>query len=507
VTPPPTPTDAADPGPYAGRVEASRGGLRQLAARGTIVTAVFMIALAALGFLKGFAVAAFLTAAQFGVWGLLVATLGTLGRLKQVGIGDKYVQQDEADQELAFQRAFTLEVLMNGGLLVVAVAALPLYALIADQPQILLPGFLLAATIPAVALRAPIWIFYRQMRFVRQRSLQAIEPVVAFVLTIPLAIAGLGFWSLVIGLFVGRWASALATVKTAPYPLRLRFDKATTRDYFSFSWPLFAQSVAGLLIPQVAVLVGEWKLGVAGAGVIALAGSVVVFADRVDAIVTQSLYPAVCAVRNRLDLLHEAFIKSNRLALMWGFPFGVAVALFAPDLIAYVLGERWRAAVGLLQIWGLVAAVNHIGFNWTAFYRATGNTAPIAVVTAIGFVTLAVSILPLVDRLGLQGFGLALALMASVVLVARGYFLAKLFHGFKLVTHALRAMAPTVPAVAVTLAVRALTGERTLGLAAAELVLYLGVTAAATVLLEGALLREAAGYLRRRARPRATATA
>ena len=505
---PRTPPDAADPGPYAGRIDTSRRGLRQLAARGMMVNALFMIGLHTLGLVKGFTVAAFLTTAQFGVWGILVVTLGTLGRLKQVGIGDKFIQQNEADQEVAFQKAFTLEVFLNAGLLVVICAAIPLYAFITDESQIVLPAYVLAAAIPALALRAPIWIFYRRMKFVRQRSLEAIEPILAFAVTIPLAIAGLGYWSLILGLLVGRWASALATARAAPYPLRLRFNKGTSREYFSFSWPLFVQSVAGLLIPQISVLVGEWKLGLAGAGIIALAGSIVVFTDRVDVIITQALYPAVCAVRDRIELLHEAFVKSNRLTLMWGIPFGVGVALFAPDLIAYVLGERWRPAVGLLQIWALVAAVNHIGFNWGAFYRASGNTRPIALVTALGVITLAACIVPMIEWKGIEGFGLAIGIMAVVLLVGRGYFLAKLFPGFGLVRHALRAMAPTVPAVALTLGLRALVaGERTFGLAVAEIVLYLAVTVVATVLLERALLREAVDYLRARSRPRAPAPA
>lgn len=508
VTSGPTPTDTAGSDPYAGRFDTSGRGLRQLAARGTIVNALFLIGLHTLGLVKGFVVAAFLTAAQFGVWGILVVTLGTLGRLKQVGIADKFVQQNEDDQELAFQKAFTLEVFLNAGVVAVIAAAIPMYAFITDEPKIVLPAYVLAAAIPALALRAPIWIFYRRMKFVRQRSLEAIEPVVAFVLTIPLAVAGFGYWSLIIGLLVGRWASALATAKTAPYPLRLRLHKGTSREYFSFSWPLFAQSIAGLLIPQVAVLVGEWKLGLAGAGAIALAGSIVVFTDRVDAIVTQTLYPAVCAVRHRIELLHEAFVKSNRLALMWGFPFGVGVALFAPDLIEYVLGERWRPALGLLQIWSIVAAVNHIGFNWSAFYRASGNTRPIALVAAIGAVTLVASIVPLVEWKGIEGFGLAIGVMAVVLLVGRGYFLAKLFPGFRLVRHALRAIAPTVPAVGATLAMRGLVpGERTFALAVSELLLYLVVTVAATFVFERALLREAVGYVRRPAQPQAVPTA
>jgi O-antigen/teichoic acid export membrane protein len=486
---------------YAGRVDGPRGALRQLAARGTIVNALFLVSLNTLGLLKGFAVAAFLTAPQYGVWGLLVIAFGTLGKLKQVGIGDKFIQQDEVDQEVAFQKAFTLEVVMNAALLALLLAVIPLYALITGQPQIVAPGLVLAAAVPAVALQSPTWVFYRRMNFVRQRSLEAIEPVVSFVVTIPLAIAGFSYWSLVIGLFVGRWIGGLVAAKAAPYRLRLRLERGTTREYLSFSWPLFASGALTLLIPQISILVGEWKLGLAGAGMIALAGSIVVYTDRVDSIVTQALYPAICAVRDRTALLYESFVKSNRLALMWGVPFGVGITLFAPDLVAFGLGERWRPAIALMQVWGLVAAANHIGFNWHAFYRAKGNTRPTLVVTAIAVVTLAVSIVPLIDWRGVEGFGLAVGLMAASNLVARGYYMARLFPGFKMVGHALRAIAPTVPAVAATLAVRALFGgDRTPGIAVSELVVYLAVTAAATLLFERALLREALGYVR--ARPR-----
>lgn len=490
------PTDAS--GRYSGRLHAP-AGLRRLAARGTIVNAVFLVGLQTLGLLKGFTVAAFLSAAQFGVWGLLVLAVGTLGKLKQVGIGDKFVQQDEADQEVAFQKAFTLEVILNGALLVVMGAAIPLYALITGQSQIIMPGYVLAAAVPAIALQAPTWIFYRRMNFVRQRSLEAVEPVVSFLVTIPLAVAGFGYWSLVLGVFVGRWVGGLVAARAAPYPLRLRIDRRTAREYFSFSWPIFAASALTLMVPQMSILVGEWKLGLAGAGAIALAGSIVVYTDRVNSIVTQALYPAICAVRDRRELLYEAFVKSNRLALIWGFPFGVGITLFAPDLVRFVLGDRWLAAVSLMQIWGLVAAANHIGFNWNAFYRATGRTRPLAVVSVIAVVTLGVSIVPMVEWKGILGFGYAIGLMAGASLIGRAYYLAKLFPGFNLAVHALRAIAPSVPAAAATLALRALVDtERTPLLAAGELVLYLTVTAAATLVLERALLREAVGYLRGR---------
>jgi len=512
VTSPPeiTPSPPVDPEEesYIVRSEPPRGALRARVARGTIITAAFLIGLSTLGLVKGFVVAGFLTAGQYGVWGLLVLAFGTLGKLKQFGFGDKYVQQREQDQELAFQRAFTLSAVSNTAFFLLLLVVIPVYALVTDQWQIVVPAMVLATAVPALSLQAPTWVFYRRMNFVRQRSLAAVEPVMAFLLTIPLAAAGLGYWSLVIGLFCGRWAGGLVAVRVAPYPLRLRFDRGTAREYFSFSWPVFASGALSVLVPQISILVGEWKLGLAGVGMIALAGSIMVYTDRVDSIVTQALYPAVCAVRHRTELLYESFVKSNRLALMWGVPFGVGITLFAPDLVEFVLGTRWRPAVGLMQIWGLVAAANHIGFNWHAFYRAIGYTRPMAVVTGVAVVALGASIVPLIGWKGIEGFGLAVAVMTTANLTARGYYLARLFPGFKLVRHALRAIAPTVPAVAVTLGVRALEGgQRGPELPAAELVLYLAVTAGATLLFERALLREALGYVRSRTRPQAAVPA
>ena len=463
-------------------VGAEAGSLRQRAARGTIVNSAFEVGFATLNFLKLFVVAAFLTRSDYGVWGILVVALGTLTRLKQVGIGDKYVQQSESDQEAAFQKAFTLEALANGVMLAIVLAALPLFALIYGRPEIVAPGLALCTGLLWITLETPAWIFYRRMRFVEQRVLQSADALTGIVVTIALAAAGAGYWSLVAGTIAGGIAGAAASVAVSPYPLRFRFERGTLREYAAFSWPLLVASATSILIPQVTMIVGESKLGLAGAGAIALASSISMYTDRVDAIVTQTLYPAVCAVKDRTELLFESFVKSNRVALMWGFPFGVALALFAPDLVDYVLSDRWRPAVGLMQAFGLIAAFNHIGFNWSAYFRARGDTRPIAALTLIGVATFLAIPIPLLATHGLHG--LALGMPAAT--------------GFQMLTHMGRAIAPTVPAVAATLLLRAVDGHRTAAIAATELVVYVGVTVAATAIFERALVRELIGYLRRR---------
>src|SRR4051794_35458660 len=179
--------------------------LREHAARGTMVNAGFQIGLALLGASRRFLIAIFLTAADYGLWGLIYTAVASILFLKDVGIGDKYIQQDEADQERAFQTAFSLELVWSSifaGLIVVGV---PFFSLIYGRPDIIAPGCVMALVVLAAAFQSPAWIFYRQMRYVRQRTLLAIEPVLGFCVTMALGAAGLGYWSIVIGLVVGTW--------------------------------------------------------------------------------------------------------------------------------------------------------------------------------------------------------------------------------------------------------------------------------------------------------------
>lgn len=469
-----------------------------------MINTAFLVGLSALGLVKGFVLAGFLSTDDYGVWGILAVSFGALLWLKQVGIGDKYIQQDDGDQELAFQRAFTLELLFTTAFCVLLAATLPAFALLYGEQQIVAPGLVAILAVLGGALQTPIWVYYRRMQFVHQRALQAIDPVTAFAVSIALAIAGAGYWALVIGLVAGAWAAAIAAIAFSPFPLRLRFQRGTLKSYFGFSWPLVVSSGGSLVIAQAAVITADAHLGLAAVGVIALATNVTMFADKVDSLVTGALYPAICTVRDRMALLHESFVKSNRLALMCAVPFGAALSLFAADLVHFGIGDRWEPAIVVMQVYGVTAALGHIGFNWDAYFRALGNTRPMAV-ASVG--TMVVSLgagIPLMLTYDLPGFAAAVALQTAVHVAFRAYYLQRLFQGFDFVRHALRATLPVVPAAATILALRALESahDRTLEIALGELAVFALVTAVATWWLERGLLREVAGYVAaRRAAP------
>src|SRR3954449_3776800 len=131
VTPPAAPaglTDMPEALPTEEEARSRRfgftGSLRQRAARGTMINAAFLLALSGLNLLRAFILARFLSPSDYGLWGILVVAMGTMHWLKQVGIGDKYIQQDEPDQEAAFQKLFRLGLLVTVFFVVLIAAAL-----------------------------------------------------------------------------------------------------------------------------------------------------------------------------------------------------------------------------------------------------------------------------------------------------------------------------------------------------------------------------------------------
>lgn len=484
------------------RAEIGGGPLRHRVARGTIVNSVYLVCVSSLTIVQGLLAARLLGAAEYGLWGLLLIIFGTLLNLTAVGFNDKYIQQDHDDQEVAFQVAFTLQALLCTFFAFIALVAVPLSADLYDKPSILLPGLLCALCMPLLAFQTPAWVFYRRMDFARTRLLGSLQPVVTCFVAIPLAAAGLGVWSLVVGNVAGLVAGAVIAVVISPYKLRLRYERSAFREYTNYSWPLLASSIMAVVAFQVPVTIASRTIGAAAIGAITLTFQITGYTRRLDDVVTHALYPAICAVKDRRDLLFESFSKSNRLAVLWGLPVGIGASLFAGELVHVILGKRWDLAIPLIQVLGLTAAIDQIGFNWGAFARARGDTRILAVQSGLLFIAVLGVGVPLLLLDGLPGYAAGIGAGTLVSLGIRFVYLTRLFPALDVVNHVLGAIAPTAVAAGAVLLGRAMLPPggsvvRTL----TEVLAYVAVVVGTTWATQRVLLREAIGYLRRAARP------
>lgn len=468
------------------RLAFPRAELRRRTVRGGVLNALFLGGGEGLALIQGLVVTALLGPVAIGLYGIVTTTAMTVVALRRVGIDEAFVAQSEEGQEEEFQRAFSLELTVGVLFSLGLAAAAPLLALAYKEPRVLWLTLAVAYLPIAFSLQAPQWIFFRRMDFLRLRLLQFAIPAVTFAVTVPLAAITGSVWALVIGPLVGNAVSVAAGLRISPYRLRLRFERAALRRYLGFSWPIFATALAMLVVLQGQVFAFDLDGGLAAAGFITLAATLTRYADRADQIVATTIYPAICAMQDRLDTQRELFLKASRVTMIWTLPFCAGLALFAPDLVEHVLGPEWEPAVLLIQGLAAAAALQQVGYGWFSFYRARGESRPQAVESVAmvaAFLALAV---PGLFAYGVEGF-IAGRIAASLAMLAvRRVYVRRLFPGVGLAPLALRGAVPVALAIGTTLAVR---GALDPG-AIPELAVLGVVTVAATWLLERDLLRE-----------------
>jgi len=475
-----------------------RGELRRRTIRGVVVTGGFLVAIDVIVLVQGLVVTRLLGPAAIGLYGIVSTTVITLIALKRVGIDEAFVAQEEVDQEREFQYAFTLELALALVMTVLICALAPVVAVVYRDGRLTALMLALAYLPLAFALQAPLWVFFRRMDYARQRSLQAIQPVVGFAVTVPLAAAtNLGVWSLVVGQVTGYTLAVAVALRVSPYRLALRFEPAVAARYVNFSAPILVTVIATMLIAQGQVLAFKLHQGLAAAGFITLAVTLTRYIDRADQIVTATIYPAICAIQGRMRALEELFVKSNRATLIWVLPYAGAIVLFAPDLVHFLLGRRWDAAVVLLQGLAVAGAIGQLGFNWFSFYRARGDTGPPAVEALAGagaFLVLAVTGLLLA---GSDGFVAGRIAGVLVALAVRRHYSRRLLPAIRYRSLVGPTLVPLALATGAALTLRAATwgGTRTTLEAALELALFTAVYAIAVLRRERALLDELTGAL------------
>jgi O-antigen/teichoic acid export membrane protein len=475
------------------------GGLRVATARGGVVNAVFLSGAEGLVLLQGLLATALLGPDAIGLYGVVTTTAMTIVALRRVGIDEAFVQERATDEREEFQRAFTVELGLGlvGALAIAALA--PVLAAAYGDDRLLALTLAVAYLPVAFALQAPQWVFFKRMDYVRLRALQAIVPLGTVAVAVPLLLAGVGVWALVIGPLCGNAAAVLAAWRASPYPLRLRPDASAARRYLRFSWPVFVTSATALLVAQGQIAVFGISDGLAAAGYITLAATLTRYVDRADQILATTVYPAIVRVRDRADVLEELFAKANRLTLMWAFPFGAGLALFGADLVRFVLGDEWEGAIVLLGGLAVAGALQQVGYNWFSFYRARGESWPQAVESGVLAASFAAFAVPGALLGGAWWFVAGRLACTGCVLAVRRLYVKRLLPGVRPAAIAARAALPVAIASAPVLAVRFAFwgGERALPQALAELALWSASLALATHRLERGLLGELRGYLRR----------
>ena len=315
----------------------------------------------------------------FGVVASITLVTSFLDVFTEAGFQKYLVYCDAKDDEefghtvsVAFWTNFALSMFLFVGLILLRNPVANLVGVSGKGMAVAVAGVVLPLTSFSSIQAA---LFQRELQYKKLFGIRFLGSLIPVVVTIPLALTGVGYWALLIGKIAGTAYSAVVTTLASKWKPKFFFSFKVFKKMFGFcSWSL-GESVTTWLATNLDVLIVGSILSSYYLGLYKTSISMV---NDLLRIVSSSILPVTYAVLSRLKddtkQFNKEVYKSQQTLASIVLPMGVGVFLFRDLATTIALGSQWSEAATLLGYWGLASCVN-IAFVYICddVYRAVGK--------------------------------------------------------------------------------------------------------------------------------------
>jgi PST family polysaccharide transporter len=217
------------------------------------------------------------------------------------------------------------------------------------------------------------------------------------VVSIALAVAGLGAWAIVWGYLAGSLAwcvSAWIVVDYRPRRAALRLESSTARRLLGYGAPAAAQGILAALIFDVDYVIVGNVLGATALGSYTLAfrlPQLVII--NVFFVLSSVAFPVFSRARGEPSQLRRGYVTSIRLQSAYGAAVGVGLFVLAPLVVPVVFGDKWEASIVPMQWLALYAVARSLGSGAVDVYKGIGRPGIAAAVSGLRLAVLVPALL------------------------------------------------------------------------------------------------------------------
>ena len=358
-----------------------------------------------------------LAPADFGVIGLALVFIAYAEGVTDLGVAQALIYLPE-DRE-ATDAAFVVILLFSSVLVGVAMLVAPAVAAFFHRPDVTnLFRVLSLSLLIGGAGEIPDALLRKRLLFRRRLVADIARSAAQGVVSIALAAAGAGPWSIVYGYLAGGllWTATawtLVSYRPAARFWRVRWERA--QPLLSYGVAAAGNALLLSLVFDIDYLIVGRKLGAASLGYYTLGFRIPEMAIiNVFIVVSVVAFPLFSRARTDMDRLRKGYLTAIRLQTVYGVWAGVGMAVVAPMLVHVVFGPKWEPSIVPLQALALYAAFRSLGIGAVDVYKAIGRP---TLAVALSFVRLVVLVpaLLLAVRYGINGVSWAQAVVALLL--------------------------------------------------------------------------------------------
>lgn len=265
----------------------------------------------------------------------------------------------EKDASTAFWTSLGLAVVLCVLLFVLA----PLFGELFGQPRLAPILQALSFVLPITALAAtPAALLEREFRFQALSIRQSVGTFVGAVVAIPAALVGLGVWALVLQMMATAVASLVALWASTDWRPKFEYSFDSLRRLWSVGLSVLGIELLDQVFGNIDKIVLGAFFGASELGYYFLAQRIgTILIELVTTVISRISLTTFSRVQDDLVRLNRIFRQLTFVAAAVAFPTFGLVAALAPQLIPFIFGPGWDAALPILWIlapgWALSAVM------------------------------------------------------------------------------------------------------------------------------------------------------
>jgi len=310
---------------------------------------------------------------DFGLVALALIVTAALETLKDLGLTQALIVASDEETERRAPTIFFLTLGVGLTLWGVTAALAPAAAALFDEPRVAPLLMALGFNFVLRALGATHYaLLAKQLDFRKRTYAEAGDVAVRGLVSIGLALAGAGVWSIVIGYLVGTATLTIALWLLVPWRPRLELRFEGLSQMVRFGGSITGIDVMSAINRNVDLIAIGKVLGPASLGLYTLAYRIPELLVLNFAIVgSYVLFPAFAKLDR--EALRRAYLVAFRYTVALALPLAVGMVILADPVILALFGEKWIAGDGAMQALTLFTLMIAFDIPAGTVYKATGR--------------------------------------------------------------------------------------------------------------------------------------
>ena len=314
----------------------------------------------------------------FGILATIMMVISFAEMLADAGF-QKFLVQYEFESEDEKQKNVSVAFISNIVLAIVLWLVIIIWrdelAILVGNEGLGFPLAIMGAMLPLGAFSSIQMAMYRRsFNFKFLLSIRMITIITPLFISIPMALAGFDYWSLIAGLLAAHLFTAIALCVRQEKLISIYFSSNVFRKMFSFSAWSLAEAFSIWLTAWVDTFIISHFLDVYYLGLYKMPTAIV---TTIMAIATSSMAPVLFSALSRHQHnqveFEKTFLTFQRYMALFLVPLGVGMFVYQDFIVEILLGPQWKLAGIVLGSWALSSSlVTAISYLISEAFRAKG---------------------------------------------------------------------------------------------------------------------------------------